>query len=83
MCYIMVPPPCLVHFLLYTHSSSYFEQLCVDVVMREVCLCYSMELRRKLEEERQVKERNLKLMEELERLADENVCINLKCEVVL
>ena len=47
-------------------------------MIREVCLCYSMELRRKLEEERQVKERNLKLMEELERLADENVCINIR-----
>ena len=46
--------------------------------MREVCLCYSMELRRKLEEERQVKERNLKLMEELERLADENVCMMIQ-----
>ena len=46
--------------------------------MREVCLCYSMELRRKLDEERQVKERNLKLMEELERLVDENVCINIQ-----
>ena len=51
--------------------------------MAEVCLCYSMELRRKLEEERQVKERNLKLMEELERLVDENVCINIwgECSV--
>ena len=32
MCYIMVPP-CLVHFIIYTHSSSYLEQLCVDVVL--------------------------------------------------